>query len=103
MKDENKVIEKIISHVRKDGRVTLSDQESFQIMETIGIPLADYRFIKGLNWSELKNKAHEVGYPLALKMVSKGLLHKTEAGGVFTDIAATDSLKDAFNKIKKIN
>ncbi len=44
--------------------------------------------------------AEKVGYPVVIKTISPNISHKTEAGGVLTDLYRKD-LKNAFNKIMK--
>lgn len=51
--------------------------------------------------SELGNAAESIGYPVALKMVGPGLLHKTEAGAVALGIAGQEALHDAVQAMQK--
>ena len=44
--------------------------------------------------------ANEIGYPIALKMMSPHLAHKTEAGAVALGVADADALQAALNDMK---
>jgi biotin carboxylase len=43
--------------------------------------------------------AHEIGYPVALKIVSEEILHKTDAGGVMLGIDSDSALKGSFEQL----
>jgi acetyl coenzyme A synthetase (ADP forming)-like protein len=43
--------------------------------------------------------AEELGYPLAMKIVSPDIVHKTDMGGVKLDLANADQVADAFDLI----
>jgi len=51
--------------------------------------------------AEAVRNAHQVGYPVVLKVVSKQILHKTDAGGVFLNLNNRFEITKAFNKILK--
>lgn len=44
-------------------------------------------------------KSLDIGYPQVMKVVSKNVIHKTDAGGVITDIHDLEEGKSAFNAI----
>ena len=43
--------------------------------------------------------ANEIGYPVALKVVSEEILHKTDAGGVMLGIASDSALKTSYEQL----
>jgi len=43
--------------------------------------------------------ANEIGYPVALKVVSEEILHKTDAGGVMLGIASDSALKGSYKQL----
>ena len=49
---------------------------------------------------QLGKAANAVGYPVALKMISRRLAHKTEAGAVILNLKDEDSLRLAASKMK---
>lgn len=46
--------------------------------------------------------AREVGYPLVAKVVSPQVIHKTDAGGVVTDIRSEGQWRQAFERLRAI-
>jgi len=78
----------------------LYDKEAEDFLEKNGFPITKRRFV--VNEKELIKSARELRYPLAIKIVSKKILHKSDVGGVIIDIRNDRELVDAFRKIKKI-
>jgi acyl-CoA synthetase (NDP forming) len=75
----------------------LSEHESKELLREFGIPVPqEYVVRSGL---ELVEKAHEIGYPVVLKIDSKDIPHKTEVGGVKLNINNDDELLTAYDEI----
>ena len=51
------------------------------------------------DFDEAVKYAGRIGYPLVLKIISKDIIHKTDVGGVITNIVDEYSLRRAFNSI----
>jgi len=81
----------------KENNQAVSIKDAFSLMETYGINLAPYAFVK--SYQEAQQKAHEVSYPLALKFVHTLLVHKSEAGCVEMDIRNEQELEIAWQKL----
>jgi acyl-CoA synthetase (NDP forming) len=45
--------------------------------------------------------AERLGFPVAVKLISKTIVHKTEVGGVVLDVDSAEGVKRAFRNIKK--
>jgi acyl-CoA synthetase (NDP forming) len=45
--------------------------------------------------------AAEIGFPVALKLASRTIVHKTEIGGVRLNLANEDAVKQAFNTVQQ--
>ena len=43
--------------------------------------------------------AGEIGFPVALKIASPDILHKTDVGGVILDVRTADEVRQAFDRI----
>lgn len=89
--------EDILNEARRQGREHLSPGECFRLLECYGIPVARYALATGKD--ELMERAHDFRFPVALKVVAPGVLHKTEAGGVALDIRSIDELGFAAARI----
>ena len=88
----NKIIEKII-----DRKGALSENEVKDLMKAFGIRTTNYKVIKNLE--DLDNLG--LSFPVALKVCSRKILHKTDLGGVILDIKNMDELKKTFKEFKK--
>jgi len=102
IKADSKAVEeanKIISNVRKEGRVQLLEHEASDILKAFGIKMLKSKLAKDL--SECKKAAKEIGYPVVLKVVSEHIIHKSDVGGVKVNIKNDAELEKAFNEIMK--
>jgi acyl-CoA synthetase (NDP forming) len=88
----NKIIEKI-----KETKGPLAENEVKDLMKSYGIRTTNYKVIKNLE--DLDNL--ELIFPVALKVCSRKILHKTDLGGVKLDIKNIDELKESFKEFKK--
>ncbi len=44
--------------------------------------------------------ASEIGFPVALKIVSPDILHKTDVGGVVLDLESPEAVRQAFEALR---
>jgi len=76
----------------------MNPDEVFHLLKSYGLPVADFAMTG--NITEALNAAKRIGYPVALKMASPGILHKTEAKGVILDIPHPQALADACRNMR---
>jgi acetyl coenzyme A synthetase (ADP forming)-like protein len=83
--------------VKADGRTSLTAPECKVVCDAYSIPLPP----EGLANSADKavEIAGRIGYPVALKIVSPDILHKTEAGGVLTGISSADEVMSGYDSV----
>jgi acyl-CoA synthetase (NDP forming) len=72
----------------------MSPADAFALLELYGLPAANCAVVK--NAQEGLTAAEHFGYPVALKLATPYILHKTEVGGVELNIAGPEALKEAF-------
>ena len=94
-----KEIDDIINKALAQNRKTLSEYESARIMAGEGMPMA--KGIIAQDFTNVKNAAEEIGYPVALKVCSPEVSHKTESGLVAVNLGNEADLEAAFQKISK--
>ena len=70
-------LKKIISN-------NLSEEEALEIFKDIGIEIVDYKVC--INEKQAIECSSQIGFPLAMKVLSNQILHKTETGGVELNI-----------------
>ncbi|MGQ4910929.1 MAG: acetate--CoA ligase family protein [Candidatus Thorarchaeota archaeon] len=92
-----KVAKKIFKTARDEGRTFVLEHEAKDIMASYGIPIPAYG--TAVNADEAVEKAKEIGYPVVLKILSKDILHKSDAGGVKVNLKSDDEVRKAFNEI----
>ncbi len=79
---------KILAEARRRGKVRLG-LEAAGILSAYGIPFAKGGLAKTA--AEAGQLAQEIGKPVALKIVSPDLTHKTEVGGVRLNVPAAEA------------
>jgi acetyltransferase len=75
--------------------------EAFEVLKAYGIPVADYRVVR--QKEDLKKAMNHVKGPLALKVISPAISHKSDAGGVILNLNDFKKVEEACNKIKKLD
>jgi acetyl-CoA synthetase (ADP-forming) len=88
----------IIERALKEGRNTLSEFESKQVLTAYGIPVTKEILVNDLN--ALMDVTREIGYPLVLKGCSSDIAHKTEKGLIRVDIRNSEEARSAFEEIR---
>jgi acetyltransferase len=82
---------------RDGGGFNLTERESKQLLATCGIPVTRERLAKTAD--EAVELAQELGMPVALKIESPDIAHKTEAGGIRLGLATEGRVRVAFDEI----
>ncbi|MEM3038583.1 MAG: acetate--CoA ligase family protein [Thermoplasmata archaeon] len=89
----NKIIEKALA----EGRKHLAENEVKQLLRDVGIPTTDFQFFN--QFSEIDFSS--LRFPVALKICSPRILHKTDVGGVVLNIQTREELSKAVEDMKK--
>ena len=89
----------LLNEVRRQGRSDLTSLEAQRLLECYGIPVAQSAVAQ--DGKELGEVAQGVRYPVVLKALAPGLVHKTEAGGVMLDIHTPEDLIAAGRKMSE--
>lgn len=90
-------VKETIAKAKADGRTFLLPWESKVVMDECGIRMPRNLVAKDL--ADAKAKVREVGYPLVMKVASKDIIHKSDAGGVKLGIQDDAGLEKAYNEI----
>ncbi len=85
--------QRLIREVLEDGREILTEPESKAILTAYGIPVA--RTLTAENAGEAARLATEIGFPVALKILSPDVTHKSDVGGVVLDLEGPDEVRRA--------
>jgi acetyltransferase len=88
----------LIDTARAEGRTTLSEPESKELLDAYGIPVAETRVAATI--AEAVAAAEDIGYPVVVKLVSHTITHKSDVGGVRLDLPDADAVREAFTGIE---
>jgi acetyltransferase len=90
--------EAIIAAVRREQRTVLTEAESKQLLATYGIPTV--KTLVAETEEAAVATAEQFGYPIALKLHSKTITHKTDVGGVMLNLGDAGAVRKAYRAIE---
>jgi 4-hydroxybutyryl-CoA synthetase (ADP-forming) len=94
--DKKKVIG-IFETVRKSRRQNLTEDEGYDVLESYGFKTP--KLILSTSEQECVEASKNLGYPVVLKVSSKDIVHKSDAGGVKVGLSNDDQVRAGFNAI----
>jgi acetyltransferase len=89
--------QELLKEVQRQGRFELTALEAQRLVECYGIPVA--RSAVAQDEEQLGETAQAVRFPVVLKALVPGLVHKTDVGGVVLDIQTPEELMAAARKM----
>lgn len=89
----------MIAALKIQGRTLMTESESKQVLAAYQIPVNANRLCT--TSEEGARFAEEIGYPLAVKVVSSDIGHKTDVGGVVLDVQDAAGIKTAMDTIRE--
>jgi len=90
-------VQAIIDTARHERRSALLEHEAKQILAAHGAAVTDQLLTKTV--PEAIEAARAIKGPVAMKIVSPDILHKSDAGGVMLNLDSDREIEKAFNKI----
>ena len=97
IKTDASACEKIIANALRSKRTVLTEVESKQLLSAYQIPTVEAQLAH--TRQEALGAAAKSGYPVALKVVSPQILHKSDAGGVRLNLETPDQVAAAYQEI----
>ncbi len=79
-----------------EGKSALKDYEAFKLMEIYGVRVPPWAVVSSLD--EARTASERIGFPLVMKVSLDEPAHKTELGGVVTNVEKED-LDNVFNQL----
>ena len=92
-------VQELLKRVKDDKRNTLLQEEGMQVLKYYGISIPQSKIAK--TEDEIVMIAKDMGFPVAMKISSPQILHKSDAGGVRVNIKTEEEARDAFLQITK--
>ena len=77
----------------------IREAEGYELLKKSGIPVPRYEIARSS--SEAAGAADRIGYPVVMKVISPQIVHKSDAGGVVTDIGNASLAREAYDSILK--
>ncbi|EKD71858.1 MAG: hypothetical protein ACD_46C00082G0001 [uncultured bacterium] len=96
-KNNFSLAKKIIATAQNEKRDTLTMQETKQLLASIDLPIT--KSIEAMTADEAVSAAEQIGYPVAIKILSPDITHKQDVGGVKLNIATPEAVRKAFDNI----
>ncbi len=91
---DKSTVHSVIERARQEGRVTIGDAESRDILSAYDLPIPKSKLAE--TPERAVEIADQIGYPVVLKIASPDILHKTDVGGVKVDLKNGEQVRDAF-------
>ena len=92
-----KKIDSIVNKAVKDNRTFLLSNEGSGVMEAAGINTPRSKVAKSIE--QAIQCAEGIGFPVVMKVVSRDILHKSDAGGIVLDLQNKNEVIDAYEAI----
>ena len=88
----------IVEETHESGRVLMTEYASKRLLSAYGIPTVETRIAETAD--EAVAAAQEIGYPVAVKIHSTSITHKSDVGGVQLGLGSDEAVEDAFRTIE---
>jgi acetyltransferase len=92
-------VKRIVDAAVAAKREMIIGEKALEILDAYGVGVAGS--LKAKSIQDMKKAASKPGFPLVMKIDDPNIAHKTDAGGVVTDLRSIPELEDAFGKIEK--
>ncbi|WP_454743367.1 acetate--CoA ligase family protein [Cupriavidus necator] len=80
------------------GATALSEYEAMRLLTDAEVPVAPHGLAQDAD--EAVRTAERLGYPVAVKLCSREILHKSDVGGVALNLADAQAVRDAFARME---
>jgi acyl-CoA synthetase (NDP forming) len=102
---DDSAVTRIIDTTLRAGHAKLSEPDALRVLEAYGIPTLPWRFVSQEGTRSLAPQvveaAAELGFPVALKVVSPQITHKTDVGGVVLRLHSKAEVERAVREMVK--
>ena len=99
MSYDKAAVRKLLDQAKAEKRRSLNAAEAKILCEAVGIPLPQEATVGSA--AEAQRQAVAMGFPVVMKIVSRDILHKTDAGGVIVGVKTAEEAAQAYGQIIK--
>jgi len=90
-------VKNLFKSVAGEKRTVLTEAEAKAVLDAYQIPVA--RMLVAKSARECASLASKIGFPVAVKILSPDVTHKTDVGGVILNVATPEDGKSAFERV----
>lgn len=95
--DKKSIVFKVFNEVLQDNRVSLTEVEAKRVLRAYHVPVPTEYLVT--TEEEAVSFSSKIGFPVAMKIVSPQIHHKTDVGGVRLNIADEKEAQVSYNQI----
>jgi acetyl coenzyme A synthetase (ADP forming)-like protein len=96
---DDAAVETILDRTLAAGRSRLSEPDALRLLEAYGVPVLPWRYVPNEDEAALPAAcaaaAGALAFPVAIKVVSPQVVHKTDVGGVTLDLVTSEEVEAA--------
>jgi len=82
------------------GEGPLLEPEGLDLLERLGLPVPERGLVRSVD--RAVEAARRIGYPVVMKLVAPGIVHKSDVGGVIVGIDGDGEVESVFHRLKGI-
>ena len=90
---DTQLVRAIVQGALADKRSILTEPEAKRVLAAYGIPVVPTQIV--LDAAEAAAAAARIGFPVAVKILSRQITHKSDVGGVALDLGSEQAVADA--------
>jgi len=92
-RSDTELVRSIVNGALAQKRSVLTEPEAKRVLAAYGIPVVPTEVV--LDAAEAAHAATRIGFPVAVKILSRDITHKTDVGGVALDLGTEQAVRDA--------
>src|SRR5260370_32383755 len=97
VKTDRTAVRSLLDQASAEGRNALSAHEGKVVCDAYGIPTPQEALATSAQAAV--DAAEKIGFPVALKIVSRDILHKTQAGGVLVGVQSAEAVRSGYEQV----
>jgi acetyltransferase len=94
-RSDTDLVRAVVKGAMAQKRSVLSEPEAKRVLAAYGIPVVPTEVV--LDAAEAAHVATRIGFPVAVKVLSRDITHKSDVGGVALELGTEQAVRDAVN------
>ena len=99
VRKDSALIKRIFDSYRKSKNAILSENDSKRVLAQYGIPVN--KTVIARNEKDAVSAAKRIGFPVAMKVSSRKITHKSDVGGIELNLLTESAVRKAFKNLKR--